>query len=333
MSASPPRIAIAIPAHDEEALIGRCLDAFATQSEAGEVTVVVLANNCSDGTSAEARRACGFDIRVIDHTFPPGERDAGHARRLAVEHAAALGDIVLTTDADCVPDPDWVAAHRRAFALGVDMVAGRVSADWEELRHHPAEALRIGALEWEYLGLMASAEALFDPRPHDPAPRHAQCCGANLGITSAMLRRVGGVPAVAVGEDWALLAAVDQVDGRIRFDPGPHVTASARTSGRADGGMANSLAARMSDDYLSDEQFAPADDLVFRWRSRAAARQAWSLGQDTFSIDGSQVPLDRALPTFGAAWGAVHLSPPRRQRPATLPRETKRLRELMRRDG
>lgn len=329
MSDTPPRIAIAIPAHDEEALIGRCLNAIATQSEAGDVTVVVLANDCSDGTSAEAGRARGLDIRVINHIFPAGQRDAGHARRLAVGHAAEMSDIVLTTDADCVPDPDWVVAHRRAFAQGVDMVAGRVSADWEELRHHPPDALRIGALEWEYLGLMATAEALFDPEPHDPAPRHAQCCGANLGITSDMLRRVGGVPAVPVGEDWALLAAVQRLDGRIRFDPGPHVVASARTSGRANGGMSNSLAARSSDDYLCDEQFVPADDLVFRWRAHAAARQAWSRGQDIFAVDGLHTSLDRGLATFGAAWAAVIFVPPARLCPATLPREIDRLRELV----
>lgn len=272
MNARNAIIAVAIPARDEAAVIGRCLDALAAQQDAGSFVTVVLANDCADDTVAIASMPRAIEVRVIERSFPCGERSAGHARRAAMAEAAALGEIVLTTDADCVADPDWIAAHRAAFARGVDAVAGRVSGDWDELRRLPARALEIGALEWEYLGVRADAEALLAPRAHDPAPRHVQCCGANLGITRAMLTRIGGVPAIATGEDQALIAAVEAAGGLVRHDPGPHVVASARLAGRARGGMADALAARMSPDYRCDHQFQRADDLATIWAAYREGR-------------------------------------------------------------
>lgn len=308
-------VAIAIPAYDEAERIGRCLDSLAAQDDPGTIVVVVVANNCSDATAAIARAPRGVRVDVVEHRFADHERGAGAARRMAMAHAAQHGAIVLTTDADCVVDRDWVRAHRAAFARGADAVAGRVSADWSELRLHPQPALRIGELEWIYLGLIADAEPLFDPVAHDPAPRHAQRCGANLGITRAMLERVGGVPALATGEDRALLAAVEQADGRIRHDRAPHVTASARLVGRAGGGMADALRQRLAADYLCDDHLVPADTLIAMWRARHAARAAWRPGV----ADGA---------SFGSLWAAAarksHVAP--RLRPADLPAEIDRLR-------
>ena len=306
-------IAIAIPAFDEADRIDACLASLAVQDDPGPMVVIVVANNCTDATAAIARRPRPIDVRVIEHRFAAHKRGAGAARGMAMAHAARAGSIILTTDADCVVDRDWVRAHRTAFARGVDAVAGRVSAAWSELSQHPAAALRIGALEWAYLGLMAQAEPLFDPVAHDPAPRHVQRCGANIGITRTMLDRVGGVPPIPTGEDRALLQAVERADGLVRHDPGPHVTASARMEGRAGGGMADALRARMAEDYRCDDQFVPADRLVATWQARHAARMEWL-----------------ATPTggsFGDRWAAIEARAPARipLRPAELPAEIARL--------
>lgn len=272
---SAPVCAIAIPARNEEQLIGRCLEAIANQSvAASEIAVIVVANNCTDDTAAVASAShWPMAMTVIEQNFAKIDAHAGSARRMAVEGAASKSALVLTTDADCFADPDWVALMLASFANGADAIAGRVSGDWEEMQSHDPASLAIGAVEWEYLSLLAEAEAQFDPRPHDPMPRHAQQCGANIGITGIMLAKVGGVPALPVGEDRALLQAVDAAGGRLRHDPGPHVTASARTYGRARGGMADALAARLGRDYHCDEQFQPAHSLVARLRARRDARQ------------------------------------------------------------
>jgi cellulose synthase/poly-beta-1,6-N-acetylglucosamine synthase-like glycosyltransferase len=279
----PFACAVAIPARNERDLLPRCLTALAQQTVApAKFATVVLANNCHDDTADQARAFSQLpNLYVEEVTFAEGSNHAGSARRAAMACAATYSDIVLTTDADCVPDSDWIEAMLAAFAAPVDAVAGAVSGDWEELQHQPAEALAIGALEWEYLMLLAKAEAIFDPQPHDSMPRHAQCCGANMGITRAMLASVGGVPAIPTGEDRALMEAIERHGGKVRHDPRPHVTASARAVGRASGGMADALTARMSPDYRCDEQFEPADALIARLKLRHATRSNGPAGSAT----------------------------------------------------
>jgi glycosyltransferase involved in cell wall biosynthesis len=266
--------AIAIPARNEAELLPRCLAALAAQTaDPSTFAVIVVANNCTDDTAERARAFAGLpNLQVEERVFAPGQANAGAARGTAMDAAAMLSDIILTTDADCVADPNWVQAMLAAFAKGVDAVAGAVSGDWEELRQQPEAALAIGKLEWDYLSLIAEAESLFDPKPHDPAPRHAQRCGANMGITRAMLKAVGGVSPIATGEDLALFRAVEQFGALVRHEPTSHVVASARMNGRAVGGMADAIAERLSVDYRCGEQFERADDLVARWAAQQRHR-------------------------------------------------------------
>ena len=57
-------ISIVIPAHNEEQVIGRCLDAVLTGAEPGEFDVVVVTNGCTDRTAEVASSYAG--VRVVD---------------------------------------------------------------------------------------------------------------------------------------------------------------------------------------------------------------------------------------------------------------------------
>lgn len=62
-------VTVVVPAHDEEAVIGRCLDRMLREAEPDEVRVVVVANGTTDRTldvAREAGGALGHEIETLD---------------------------------------------------------------------------------------------------------------------------------------------------------------------------------------------------------------------------------------------------------------------------
>ncbi len=86
-------VSIIIPAHNESAVIGRCLQTMLLDACEGELEIIVVANGCSDDTVAKAQ-AVSPAIRVID-TATPGKSNA-----LNVGDAAATGFPRFYVDAD-----------------------------------------------------------------------------------------------------------------------------------------------------------------------------------------------------------------------------------------
>ncbi len=345
-----PSVVIAIPVKDEEARIIACLAALADQTDVDFDTleVVLLLNNCQDGTT-EAVRGVGpelpfsVELRTVD--LPQPYANAGWARRLAMEAAAERvlpNGLILTTDADTVADNDWVVANQREIELGVDAVAGYVMADPIELMELPPAILERGSLEWEYQQLAAELVARADPEPHDAWPRHNQNCGASAAITAAAYRRIGGLPPRAVGEDRALFESLRRVDARIRHSLDVQVVTSARTDGRALGGLSDAIRLRGEPDHPCDEMLEVAVVTLRRALWRAELRRLWNtphrdlLAGDWFGrLKVSERDLRRTLKRgyFGEAWAELEAMSPRLRRVlvtgADLRREMRRMRRLV----
>ena len=275
-------LVVAIPACNEEALLPRCIAAIERQTGLADVKagILVLANNCTDNTVSVCLALAASSPLPIqcDAIELPGDRaHAGWARRLAMEAAAALirqDGILVSTDADSYADPDWLAAHLAELGAPVEAVAGRVSGDWDDLCSLPENALAVGALEWRYQAAAAELEALLDPLPHDPWPRHRLQSGANFSVCRAAWHIAGGVPPLPCGEDRAFLAAVVATGGRVRHALAPHVTVSGRTDGRATGGMSTALASRAAGNCLVDSNIQPAHRFVSQQLAKARQRRA-----------------------------------------------------------
>jgi glycosyltransferase involved in cell wall biosynthesis len=62
-------ISVVIPAHDEEQVIRRCLEAFVPAAQPGEIEVVVVCNACTDRTAAIAREF-GSPVTVVEVDRP-----------------------------------------------------------------------------------------------------------------------------------------------------------------------------------------------------------------------------------------------------------------------
>jgi glycosyltransferase involved in cell wall biosynthesis len=88
-------ISIVIPAHDEETVLARCLDAILTGAQPGEFDVVVVPNGCKDRT-AEVARGYGDRVRVVETPVP------SKTNALNLGDAAARGFPRFYVDADVV---------------------------------------------------------------------------------------------------------------------------------------------------------------------------------------------------------------------------------------
>lgn len=104
---------VVIPVKDDAVLLARCLDALAAQTLAPDEVIVV--DNASTDASAEVAASAG--ARVLVCTTP------GIAAAASTGYDGARSDLILRLDADCVPDPGWVAEVVDAFAAADDVAA------------------------------------------------------------------------------------------------------------------------------------------------------------------------------------------------------------------
>lgn len=253
------RACVVVPARDEEADLPDALTALAGQVDRHgrpldreQFEVIVLANNCRDRTAervrAFGRAAPGLALHVVERTFPAGEAHIGRARRwlmdVACERLLAVGaarGVIASTDADTRVDPAWLAATLREVEIGADAVCGRILSPPTDGNRLDSAARRYQLRDAAYRLLVAELEAILDPDPADPWPRHHQHFGASLAVTAGTYRAVGGLPPMPALEDMAFHDALRRIDARVRHSPAVRVVTSPRRSGRVAIGLSTQL--------------------------------------------------------------------------------------------
>lgn len=93
MTPRQPLASVLIPAHNEGAVIERCLDALFDGVQHGDLDVVIVCNGCSDNTAALVR-ASGRPVRVLELT----QASKSAALRAADEAAATFPRLYLDAD-------------------------------------------------------------------------------------------------------------------------------------------------------------------------------------------------------------------------------------------
>jgi glycosyltransferase involved in cell wall biosynthesis len=280
-------VVIAVPALNEEDRVVRTLRALEAEARSygGPATIAVLANNCTDRTvplvaqfAATARVPVAFDHVKL----PPEKANAGHARALAFElalrHAHHVQTVLVTTDADSRPHPGWLQAINAGIQGGADAVAGAIAFEPSEAWRAPVSPAR--RLEARYAALQAELAALCDPQPHNPWPNHIWAWGANLAVTKAAYELAGGIPTVPLAEDRAFAEALKRRDCRVKHCVRSRVWTSARTQGRARGGLADLIGIyRTNDEYPCDAELESAGAIVLRAESRKRFREFYRMKQ------------------------------------------------------
>ena len=246
MTLSPPnpalRACVVVPARDEEALIGSCIEALAAQERVAhhEYEVLLVLDRCADETGARASEVGGAHPSLKLHFLDgPGE-GSGPARRVGMDAACArllqVGrpeGLIACTDADTVVASDWLTTQLRAVSEGAKAIGGRIElADDGSLpehvrRRHAEENLR----RHEYLLSHLTREA-----------QHWQFSGASMALTAAVYKQIGGLEPLRALEDENLEKVLRHHDVPIHRLLSVRVTTSPRLLGRATRGLSKDLA-------------------------------------------------------------------------------------------
>lgn len=219
-------LVVAIPAHNEEALLAGCLDSVnvavntlrAVQTHLS-VRIVVALNNCTDGSAAVAL-AHGADIVDIDSPGVGPARDAAITyglRRIAQYEDERVW--LACTDADTVVSSTWLSRQLIWANSGMDLVVGTVEP--------------IDVSDPNILASWHSQHCLTEGHPY--------VHGANLGIRASTWRAVAGFGALATAEDVALVARARSSTPRWVATDTTRVATSGRLIGRAERGFADYL--------------------------------------------------------------------------------------------
>lgn len=267
-----PRIealAVVVPARDEEdhirqclSSIGRALDQIPAEIA---VAVTVVLDRCGDRTSQRTHSLLdgwpqARSVQVIAaqprHTRSASGPDPAHTvagagvgavRDLGVRDALArltaqstAATWVLSTDADTVVPSDWALAHLARADAGACGVAGL--ADLATLDTLTLDAHRL------YQDILSDG---MDRESH----RHIYA--ANLGVRASAYLAVGGFPGDGAGEEHGLWQRLRTAGYPITASTEIRVRTSARTCGRANGGLADLLRALHNSDGVPPSTSAP----------------------------------------------------------------------------
>lgn len=200
------KISVIIPARNEEENIGQLLDALKQQDYAANLFEVIVVDDHSSDRTAHIVKQYG-SARLVTLN----EDGINSYKKKAIEKGIELagGELIVTTDADCIPQPQWlslVAAfkekHQSVF------VAAPVAINCNNSLLQSLQSM-------DFMILQGITGAVVDKQ------LFAMCNGANLAYEKKVFYEVNGfsgVDHIASGDDMLLMQKImDRYPGRVHY--------------------------------------------------------------------------------------------------------------------
>ena len=177
-----PAVSIIVAARNEAGSIGACLEALKEQNYEGGVEIVVVDDRSRDGTGEQVLQRASAAVKLVraedELRFKCPKKSA-----LAQGIDASSGELLLFTDADCIPPPNWVSSTVEMFADDVGLVAGYAL-------HQSGYTWRQHLLALDNVGVGAlSAGSMGMGHP-------LACTGRNLAYRRSLYDEVDGFAAI-----------------------------------------------------------------------------------------------------------------------------------------
>lgn len=201
-----PLVTIIIPARNESANISACLSALMAQTYPQSLMEIIVVDDASEDNTAEIVQS--FPVKLIRNNPKPGTI-AFKKQAIATGISLAKGDVILTTDADCIVAQTWVSTmvntlhNQRAY-----MITGPVKMIPEHSFLSKFQSLDFAILQ----GITAASVG---------NGIHDMSSGANLAYVKSFYHEVGGfngIDDIASGDDMLLMQKFSaQYPGRIGY--------------------------------------------------------------------------------------------------------------------
>ena len=119
-AAGTTRVVALVPAYNEQASIGKTIEALLAQDRPLD-EIVVVANNCTDATYEIASR---YPVTAVN--FPGNPHGKSGALNLGWQRCAQDADLVVCVDADTILPPTAVAGWLAEMRPGIGGISGQV---------------------------------------------------------------------------------------------------------------------------------------------------------------------------------------------------------------
>ena len=215
-------ITIIIPARNEQANIGACIDSVLAQKYPVDLfEVIVIDDHSEDNTAAIVKEQKHRNVRCISLSdiYPGGEKINSYKKAaIAAGIATANGTLIVTTDADCVAPNAWLlhiaAMYERQFPVMI------VAPVIYSVKNRVVELFQL--IDFMSMqGITAAAHALKLGNMSN---------GANLAFSRAVYNEVGGYEGIdhlASGDDILLMMKMSKFSpGRIAYLKSPNAVVS-----------------------------------------------------------------------------------------------------------
>ncbi|MFL5950535.1 MAG: glycosyltransferase family 2 protein [Gaiellaceae bacterium] len=193
------RIAAVVPTHNRPDSLARCVDALERQRNVPGLRIVVVDDGSVDPAAVAAAVARSHAAQLLRFERARGP---AAARNLGARNADA--DVVLFTDDDCEPAPDWAATLAAALARGAGAVAGIT------VNGRPGDALA------------SASETILDyvqERARDGGTTTHFAATNNLGVDARVLAEVPFDETYRYGEDRDWCARTVAAGHSVHVDP------------------------------------------------------------------------------------------------------------------
>lgn len=197
-----PKVSVIVAGRNEEQNIGSCINSLLNLNYPKELMEIILVDDFSSDRTLEIMTDLTKDnpvFKVINSNKENTGNLRGKANAINTAIEICTGEIIVSTDADCVVPSGWVHETVLYYSQNTAMVCGFTLIDYKQTLF-----AKLQCMDWMYLLTLASSSAGLK--------MILSCLGNNLSYTKNAYLNTGGYKSIdfSVTEDLALMRNMDR---------------------------------------------------------------------------------------------------------------------------